>query len=139
MKRVWIMLLQAQSSYRPKAQEPGPLLLFIAEHPFKWPATRMDDPTKGWRKWVRGRIDVITVKGSHLELFRNDNIERMATAITSLVDELVRKGARKKTRRGRGKPRAVPGGASADAEERADADGTCAATSASWVAQRAAK
>jgi hypothetical protein len=67
--------------------------MFVAEHPFKWPATRMDDPTKGWRRWIRGRIDLFTVKGSHLELFRSDNIERMATSITALIDDLLAKRA----------------------------------------------
>jgi thioesterase domain-containing protein len=95
MQRIWAMLLEAQSTYRPKSTDPGPLLLFVAEHPFRWPATRMDDPTKGWRRWIKGRIDLFTVKGSHLELFRSDNIERMAGAINALVDELTKKSAPK--------------------------------------------
>jgi thioesterase domain-containing protein len=88
MKRIWVMLQQAQQSYRPQAVEPGPLLLFVAEHPLTWPATRMDDPTKGWRRYIHGRIDVVTVKGGHLDLFRPDNIDRMAQAVADLIGEL---------------------------------------------------
>ncbi len=92
MKQIWAILTQAQLAYMPKQNgETAPLLLFVAEHPFRWPATRMDDPTNGWRRWVKGRIDVVTVKGSHLELFRSENIERMATCITGLIDEVVDK------------------------------------------------
>lgn len=89
MKRVWATLMQAQLAYVPRAIDPGPLLLFVAEKQIVWPATRMDDPVKGWRRWIGGRIDVIPVKGEHLELFRSDNIERMAASIRSMIDPLV--------------------------------------------------
>jgi amino acid adenylation domain-containing protein len=86
MKQIWALLMQAQQAYRPSHVDDAPMLLFNAEHPLRWPATRMDDPMKGWRRYVRGPIDVITVKGTHLELFRSDNIDVMAKSITALVD-----------------------------------------------------
>jgi amino acid adenylation domain-containing protein len=94
LKQSWASALQAQSAYRPKTRDQGPLLLFVADKPVRWPATRMDDPAMGWGKWVRGRIDLVAVKGGHLEVFRSENVERMAREIRGAIDEVVRGGAR---------------------------------------------
>ena len=57
------------------------MLLFKATVPFRWPATRFDDATHGWRDWLNGPITVVDIPGTHLQLFESDNPERMARAL----------------------------------------------------------
>jgi amino acid adenylation domain-containing protein len=81
MRTLWGALAMAQLQYRPRRSTNIPALLLKAATPFDWPATRFDDPTHGWRDWVKGPISVVTVDGAHLQLFDGDNPERMAGAI----------------------------------------------------------
>ena len=74
-------LTLAQVRYRPPAPEAVPMLLFKATVPFRWPATRFDDATHGWRDWLNGPITVVDIPGTHLQLFEGDNPERMARAL----------------------------------------------------------
>ena len=92
-KLTWLLAQRAQDAYQPVAADEGSLLLFASEVPTRWPATRMDDPAMGWGKWIRGRIDVVPVKGGHLDVFRSDNVERMASEIRTSIDAVARRHA----------------------------------------------
>jgi amino acid adenylation domain-containing protein len=81
MRALWGALATAQLQYRPKRRTGIPGLLLKAAITFDWPATRFDDPTHGWRTWLEGRLDVVTVDGAHLQLFEGENPGRMAQAI----------------------------------------------------------
>ncbi len=83
MRNLWGALANAQLQYRPKRKTGIPGLLLKAATTFDWPATRFDDPTHGWRDWLEGRLDVVTVDGAHLQLFEGDNPAVMAEAIVS--------------------------------------------------------
>ena len=96
LKQVWSRAMHAQMTYRPKLQDDGPLLLFVAETPIRWPATRMDDPAMGWGKWIRGRMDLVRVKGAHMDVFGGENVECMAREIRAAIDEVVNGGAQRR-------------------------------------------
>jgi thioesterase domain-containing protein len=81
MRTLWGALAMAQLQYRPRRATNIPALLLKAATTFDWPATRFDDPTHGWRDWIKGAISVVTVDGAHLQLFEGENPERMADAI----------------------------------------------------------
>jgi amino acid adenylation domain-containing protein len=81
MRTLWGALAMAQLQYRPRRATNIPALLLKAATTFDWPATRFDDPTHGWRDWIKGPISVVTVDGAHLQLFEGENPERMADAI----------------------------------------------------------
>jgi thioesterase domain-containing protein len=97
---VWAQAQQAQASYRPGTADEGPLLLFASETPTRFPATRKSDAALGWGKWIRGRIDVVPVKGGHLDVFRSDNVERMASEIRTSIDAVARRHAPRAARAG---------------------------------------
>jgi len=81
MRTLWGALAMAQLQYRPRRSTNIPALLLKAATTFDWPATRFDDPTHGWRDWIKGPISVVTVDGAHLQLFEGRKPERMADAI----------------------------------------------------------
>lgn len=81
MQAVWVASMSARGAYLPRYTDPGPLLLFVAAEPYRWPATRIPDATLGWRRFVSGRIDVVTLPGQHLQLFAADNVPRMAAQL----------------------------------------------------------
>jgi amino acid adenylation domain-containing protein len=83
MRTLWGALAQAQLQYRPRQTTNIPTLLLKASTTFEWPATRFDDPAHGWRDWVHGPLQVVTVDGAHLQLFEGDNPARMAEAIAT--------------------------------------------------------
>jgi len=99
-RRICRLVQRAQDSYVPLAADDGPLLLFASEMPARKPVTRMLDPALGWGRWIRGRIDVVPVKGGHVDVFRSDNVERMASAIRSSIDAVARRRAPLTTRTG---------------------------------------
>ncbi len=78
MQAVWAASMRARGAYLPGYTDPGPLLLILAGEPYRWPAMSAPDATHGWRSYVTGRIDVLTVPGSHLELFAADHVPLMA-------------------------------------------------------------
>ena len=62
-----------------------PLLLFAAQHGVDWAATRFDDPLLGWRSWTTSSVERVELKGSHLKLFMNDNLDVAASTLDALV------------------------------------------------------
>ena len=94
LRRVWAASIAAQRAYRPDFHFPGPMLLFEAAEPFRWPATLPGEPTKGWRHFIDGPIEVLTLPGSHLQLFTPENTRRMAEAIRALELSPRRGGSR---------------------------------------------
>jgi thioesterase domain-containing protein len=99
-KRVWVLAQRAQAGYRPGTADEGPLLLFASETPTRLPGTRLADAALGWGKWIRGRVDVVPVKGGHLDVFRSDNVERMASEIRNSIDAVAQRHARRVPRAG---------------------------------------
>jgi len=83
MRVLWGALAMAQLSYRPSRTTHIPGLLFKAAIPFDWPATKFDDPTHGWRHWLKGTLTVERAEGAHLQLFEGKNPQTMARAILS--------------------------------------------------------
>ena len=81
LKQVWLALVSAQRKYRPQQQFDGKVVLVKAENTFDWPATKLDDPLFGWGQWARGGVATQTVPGSHLEIFHDTNIRRVAEAV----------------------------------------------------------
>ncbi len=72
---------RAQDCYRPSYKEDCALLLIRAEESPSWVATKMDDPLHGWRDYITGPISLLTVPGSHLRLWDDENQGLLAGAI----------------------------------------------------------
>lgn len=85
LRRVWAALDRASASYWPARKFDGRLLLFKAAEGFQWAATVFDDPLLGWGQWVTGGIETESLPGAHLEIFRDQNIERVAARIREAV------------------------------------------------------
>lgn len=94
LRRVWAASIAAQRAYRPDFHFAGPMLVFEASEPFRWPATLPGEPTKGWRHFIDGPIEVVTLPGSHLQLFTPENTRRMAEAIGAMRLSPPRDGSR---------------------------------------------
>jgi thioesterase domain-containing protein len=48
----------------------------------------MDDPFYGWRAYLEGKIEVVTLPGKHLTVFEEPNQRRMAEAILAATAAL---------------------------------------------------
>ena len=75
----------AHHHYWPRQPVPVPLLLFAAQHGVDWAATRFDDPLLGWRSWTTSSVERVELKGSHLKLFMNDNLDVAASTLDALA------------------------------------------------------
>ncbi len=84
LRRVSVYLARARSRFKPNHRIRSSVLLLKAEHPFEWPG-HATDALYGWGKFAVGAIEVITLPGSHLELFGEENNALMAETIARLV------------------------------------------------------
>ncbi|MDP2344824.1 MAG: amino acid adenylation domain-containing protein [Deltaproteobacteria bacterium] len=75
----------AHHRYWPRASVSVPMTLFVAESGFDWAATVMDDPLLGWRAWGTGPLRRVALKGDHLRLFVEENLETAAKGLDSLA------------------------------------------------------
>jgi amino acid adenylation domain-containing protein len=88
LKRVWAALNKARDSYWPKGKYRGQLVLIATEKPPEWAATIFDDPLYGWSPWAGQGVELHTVPASHLELFNDQNISRLAELIRDVLDRV---------------------------------------------------
>ncbi len=87
-RRVWHLNMAALSKYRPTFREPFPCLLFRATEAERWIGVRVDDPRRGWGRFIEAPIDVITLPGTHDTLLKKRNhpvivqhiVQRMETS-----------------------------------------------------------
>jgi amino acid adenylation domain-containing protein len=85
MKKLWVHHMRARSRYSSRARLPCDLLLVRAAVPYRWVATKMDDPNYGWGPFVSGEISVVTIPGEHTELFAPDNQALIAQAVSAHI------------------------------------------------------
>jgi amino acid adenylation domain-containing protein len=81
LRRLEMALWRARGAYNPHHTMPTELLLVKTSLSEQWPGSKMDDPFYGWRRYVKGHVDVVTVPGGHHTLFDEGNQQRMADAI----------------------------------------------------------
>ena len=60
----------------------------------RWAATRLDDPLKGWARWTTQPVQVVDVPVGHMEIFSDENMDRLVTQMREVV-----RSAKKKTSR----------------------------------------
>ena len=75
LRRLWAALAQAQQKYAPGGPDAGPVTLFRASVDPTWPGVVFDDDAHGWRAWVTGPLEVVRLRGGHLDVFAPDNLE----------------------------------------------------------------
>ncbi len=90
LRRLGAALWRARAVYAPDHSSPSDFLLVKTAMSEKWPGARMDDPVYGWRNYMQGRIDVVTVPGTHFTLFDEDNQRKMADALLAATATLER-------------------------------------------------
>jgi amino acid adenylation domain-containing protein len=93
LRRVAEGLFQARSKYVPAAIADCNVLLLKASIPFAWSGS-VTDPLYGWRGFVSGRIDAMTIPGEHLQMFRSENDELMAEYLDLHLQELAERDAK---------------------------------------------
>ena len=86
LKRVWAALRTARHYYQPRGRFDGRALLVKAAEPYTWAATVLDDPLLGWGRWIAGPVEVATVPGGHLEVFREGNLPLLAGELRRRLD-----------------------------------------------------
>ncbi len=77
--------LQAQARYQPRPW-PGDLLLFKAcdaEVPYL-----AAGPTLGWDQWVAGRIDTVSLSGSHFTIMREPGLTQLSQGLARVLARL---------------------------------------------------
>jgi thioesterase domain-containing protein len=91
LQKVWVALNEARSSYLPQRQFDGKIVLFKAEHGFKWAVTSFDDPMLGWGAWGVGGLEQHTIPGGHFDMFSDEYIGLVATKVRETIAQ-TRKG-----------------------------------------------
>jgi thioesterase domain-containing protein len=87
LRKVWAALRTAQTHYRPLRRFDGPVLLLKAAVGPDWPGAVFDDPLMGWGRWA-DKVRVTELPGTHLELFRDANLQPMADALRRQLADL---------------------------------------------------
>lgn len=82
LRKIGAGLWWARDRYLPTDRIGCDLLLVQAENPLEWPGCSTD-ALYGWREFIFGKIDVLTVPGSHLQLFGAQNNALIAQAINA--------------------------------------------------------
>ena len=96
LKKVWAALERARLKYWPAGTIDAPVVLVRSAVPERWAATRLDDPLKGWSRWTTQPVQVLEVPVGHMEIFSDQNIDRLV----SQMREVVRSAKKKTTRPG---------------------------------------
>jgi amino acid adenylation domain-containing protein len=86
LRKVSAALWKAGLVYRPEHALPGDLLLIKTSISDYWIGNDMDDPLYGWKDWLHGQIELVTVPGEHLTLFDDANQRRIACAVSHAID-----------------------------------------------------
>ena len=94
LKKVWAALERARLRYWPAGRFDGQLVLVRAGHEEQWAATRLDDPLKGWARWSTQPVQVLEVPTGHMEIFSEENLDRLASQMRDVI-----RSAKKKTHR----------------------------------------
>jgi amino acid adenylation domain-containing protein len=81
LKKVWVALQTAERRYRPRRPFRGGVILFQASETPQWTSLVRQDPLLGWSEWALGPIEQHFIRGGHLELFHDRNIECLAAAL----------------------------------------------------------
>ncbi len=87
LRKVWAALRTAQAHYQPQRRFDGPVLLFKAAVGLNWPGAVFDDPKLGWGRWA-DEVRVTELPGTHLELFREANLQPMADELRRQLADL---------------------------------------------------
>ena len=94
LKKVWAALERARLKYWPAGKFDGQVVLVRSGEEERWAATRLDDPLKGWARWTTQPVQVLEVPVGHMEIFSEQNIDRLVSQMRDVV-----RSARKKTSR----------------------------------------
>jgi amino acid adenylation domain-containing protein len=94
LKRVWAALERAWYRYRPAEKFNGQVVLVRSEQQEHWAATRLDDPLKGWTRWTTQTVQIISVPVGHMDIFSEENLDRMVREMR----EVIRSGHQKLAR-----------------------------------------
>jgi len=85
MKKIWVHHSRASHRYTTGARLPCDLLLVRAALPYRWLASKMDDPNHGWSRYISGEISAITVSGQHTDLFAPTSESLIAQAVSEHI------------------------------------------------------
>ncbi|HEX3151861.1 MAG TPA: amino acid adenylation domain-containing protein [Gemmataceae bacterium] len=94
LKMVWAALERARLRYWPSGQFNGQVVLVRSGEHEKWAATRLNDPLKGWARWTTQPVQVVEVPVGHMEIFSEENMDRLVTQMRDVI-----RSARKKMSR----------------------------------------
>ena len=75
--------------YRPEVY-PGRLVLFRAEEHLG--GEQFGGSTMGWNDWAEDGVEIRTIPGNHMQVFRYPNIESLAGHLNECLDEVPRHG-----------------------------------------------
>ncbi|WP_226702513.1 non-ribosomal peptide synthetase [Microbulbifer elongatus] len=89
MKKIGKIQRKAMDIYRPQENTKDlALLLFQAEEQVDWIGMKVDDPLMGWRRYVGGPISLVTVPGSHMQMWDSKNRDLITCTIAEHLGRL---------------------------------------------------
>lgn len=87
MREHFNLVNEAVKCYVPQPYD-GRVLLFRSTMGYRRPEMRMADPLMGWKKMVRGKLDVHVIPGNHLKIVREPAVKQLGEILRSCLDVL---------------------------------------------------
>ncbi len=85
MREHFQLVNDAVKCYVPRTYE-GRVLLFRSTMGYRRPEMRMADPLMGWKRLVRGKLDVHVIPGNHLQIVREPGVKKLGDILRSYLD-----------------------------------------------------